>query len=375
MASSMLGTTRIQNPSNLPSEIWAKIAEYLSFEELSIFKQLCITCHNIGNALWQPFFNRLKVLDPQLSIPLNTTFASFDWFVGNIERISAIQYAEITYLQKNWRFSATSIPSSLIARLLHILSPTQELNELEERNRLLNEINLIFLNAGRINEEHRLVVNLPLTRFPIEIFEDKDLQIFWSQLEELIICDTYYLTSLPANLGNKCPALVSLECGDNRLTTLPASLGNCKNLTNIYCHSNRLTTLPAELADCPALQTVNCNDNIIRAFPAVLKNKWGLLWCTQALKNQLTYFGSFCRIIQEYFQLQKENYLLWCKQPISWQEWGYKKANRLKKQPAYLWKNGRSYLTAFTNKINFSSYSDVNSQIVRSPSVPSKLSL
>ena len=56
------------------------------------------------------------------------------------------------------------------------------------------------------------------------------------------------LTSVPASLGN-LTALTTLDLSGNRLTSVPASLGNLAALTTLDLSDNPLTVLPQQLAD------------------------------------------------------------------------------------------------------------------------------
>ncbi|KAH8823729.1 hypothetical protein DL96DRAFT_1558633 [Flagelloscypha sp. PMI_526] len=80
------------------------------------------------------------------------------------------------------------------------------------------------------------------------------------------------LTSLPASIGN-LTHLEGLECSNNILNDLPPSLGVLKKLRWLDLHNNCIRALPITLWDCESLQMLNLTNNMLDAW----LNPW-LIW-------------------------------------------------------------------------------------------------
>eukprot|EP00327_Prymnesium_parvum_P029966 CAMPEP_0195577568 /NCGR_PEP_ID=MMETSP0814-20130614/10660_1 /TAXON_ID=97485 /ORGANISM="Prymnesium parvum, Strain Texoma1" /LENGTH=326 /DNA_ID=CAMNT_0040713977 /DNA_START=16 /DNA_END=996 /DNA_ORIENTATION=- len=66
------------------------------------------------------------------------------------------------------------------------------------------------------------------------------------------------------------PELRKIHAGDNKLTELPASIGECQQLVLLDVSGNQLTTLPEEIGKCHALEEILCFKNQIKELPASL---------------------------------------------------------------------------------------------------------
>ena len=76
------------------------------------------------------------------------------------------------------------------------------------------------------------------------------------QLESLD-CNGCLISTIPAGIGN-CVELSILNVGSNKLTALPAELGNCTKMKTLMCFANAgLTKLPASLCGCKAIDRAN----------------------------------------------------------------------------------------------------------------------
>jgi len=85
--------------------------------------------------------------------------------------------------------------------------------------------------------------------------------------------DGKHIEELPASyftLAEVRARLVVFACNHNRLTTLPAGLGQLSALVQFWCHNNRLAFLPAELGHLSKLIEFNCNHNNLMSLPAEL---------------------------------------------------------------------------------------------------------
>ncbi len=99
------------------------------------------------------------------------------------------------------------------------------------------------------------------------------------------------LTTLPASLGN-LTNLIYLDLRGNHLTTLPASLGNLTNLTALCLDGNQLTALPASLGNLTNLTLLGLGVNQLTTLPASLGNLTNLTWLSLGC-NPLTTLPTF----------------------------------------------------------------------------------
>jgi hypothetical protein len=86
------------------------------------------------------------------------------------------------------------------------------------------------------------------------------------------------LTSLPDSIGN----LINLKefyCNINNLTSLPDSIGNLINLQKFYCNNNQIIFLPASLGNLRQLTDFYYSDNPIEYIPP------NVLRLTQRIRN------------------------------------------------------------------------------------------
>ena len=74
------------------------------------------------------------------------------------------------------------------------------------------------------------------------------------------------LTSLPAKIG-QLKNLTELNLSSNKLTSLPAKIGQLKNLTELDLHGNNLTSLPAEISQLKNLTSLGLDGNPLKEPP------------------------------------------------------------------------------------------------------------
>jgi hypothetical protein len=79
------------------------------------------------------------------------------------------------------------------------------------------------------------------------------------------------LTTLPAEIGN-LTSLEKLDLWSNELTTLPAEIGNLASLEKLYLRNNKLTTLPAEIGNLTSLEKLDLWSNKLTTLPAEIGN-------------------------------------------------------------------------------------------------------
>jgi small GTP-binding protein len=75
------------------------------------------------------------------------------------------------------------------------------------------------------------------------------------------------LKTLPAEIG-ELKNLTSLDLSRNQLTSLPAEIVDLKNLTELYLSWNQLTSLPAEIGELKNLTSLDLFNNQLTALPA-----------------------------------------------------------------------------------------------------------
>lgn len=174
---------------------------------------------------------------------------------------------------------------------------------------------LAKLRSGELKGTQRLDLACGLTEFPREIFDLADtleiLNLTDNRLSELpddlprlrklriLFCSENDFTHLPAVLGD-CPQLEMigfkanriesihpdafpeqlrwLILTDNRLETLPASIGSRPRLQKLMLAGNRLQNLPDEMAACVNLELLRLSANLFNAFPEWLFRLPRLAW-------------------------------------------------------------------------------------------------
>jgi hypothetical protein len=173
---------------------------------------------------------------------------------------------------------------------------------------------LAQLRSGSLKGITRLSLSEKLTSFPEEIFDLADtLEILdlsnnllsslpkdISRLKKLKIvffsnnrftsvpsfkgCEHLYMVGFKSNqietFGEKVlPETISwLILTDNRLVTLPSSIGNLRKLQKCALAGNRLESLPDEMAQCQNLELLRLSANNLREIPAWLWNLPKLSW-------------------------------------------------------------------------------------------------
>lgn len=171
------------------------------------------------------------------------------------------------------------------------------------------------LRAGELSGATRLDLRCGLTEFPCEIFDLADtleiLDLSGNRLSALppdfgrlrklriLFCSDNRFSHLPAVIGD-CPALEMvgfkanrietvdapafppalrwLILTDNRINTLPDSLGGCRRLQKLMLAGNRLESLPGAMAKCVNLELIRLSANEFREFPSWLFELPRLSW-------------------------------------------------------------------------------------------------
>ena len=77
------------------------------------------------------------------------------------------------------------------------------------------------------------------------------------------------LTSPPAEIG-QLTLLRWLNLSGNQLTSLPSKLGQITSMERLYLSGNQLTSMPAEIGLLTSLTELGLNDNKLTSLPAVI---------------------------------------------------------------------------------------------------------
>ncbi len=101
-----------------------------------------------------------------------------------------------------------------------------------------------------------------LTALPASIGKLKDL--------ELLYCYKNLLTSLPESIG-ELKKLERLMVWANQLTSLPESIGKLRNLQMLFCYDNQLTSLPESIGELKNMEVLECWANELESLPESLK--------------------------------------------------------------------------------------------------------
>jgi Protein tyrosine and serine/threonine kinase/Leucine rich repeat len=128
------------------------------------------------------------------------------------------------------------------------------------------------LKAGLLLGTKRLDLSCDLTEFPREIFDLADSL-------EILNLSGNALTSLPDDLP-RLHKLRIIFCSDNHFTELPKVLGRCKNLTMVGFKANQINSVP-DAALAPTLRWLILTDNRIHSLPSSIGQ------CTQMQKLML----------------------------------------------------------------------------------------
>ncbi len=176
-------------------------------------------------------------------------------------------------------------------------------------------VTLEQLQAGLLRGIKRLDLSCGLTEFPREIFDLADsleiLNLSGNQLSSLpddlprlhklriIFCSDNLFTELPAVLGqcksltmvgfkanqisrvpaeSLAPTLRWLILTDNRIHSLPSSIGHCRQMQKLMLAGNQLSDLPAELANSSQLELLRLSANRFTVLPSWLLTMPRLAW-------------------------------------------------------------------------------------------------
>ncbi len=145
-----------------------------------------------------------------------------------------------------------------------------------------------FDSIEQINNNENVISidcsNNKLTSLPICINNFPNLQYF--------SCSNNKLTSLPENMN--FPNLQQFICNNNMLTCLPENM-NFPNLQQFNCDNNQLTSLPENM-HLPLLQEFYCYNNKLTSLPVCIMN-WRNLRIIDYSENEIELSPQLARFI------------------------------------------------------------------------------
>lgn len=284
----MLNYTNTDIEFVLPHEIVAYIFSFLPEEEILNLKEVCKTFKGAlessdFDTLYMPFLNRLKTLDPSISVLPPTPYHPH-WIKGRVkaefERLVEIQTAEIAHLKALFKEGSDNLAIQQHLDALMALKAPITLQDLEKNHTVLENLNVAMIeDCIDPSSEVLDISNKGITRLPAILLFKPELQDFWKKLTTLNCSQNNIFTIALNNLSaledfrcpfNKisrikvsgCPALTHFQCNNNLLNTL--ILDGQQELARVLCSSNKLSTL--SVANCPALEKIDCDRNKLNAL-------------------------------------------------------------------------------------------------------------
>ena len=82
----------------------------------------------------------------------------------------------------------------------------------------------------------------------------------------------------PFSPSGNCAQLTTLDLTHNELVDLPELIGNLKNLSRLLIRYNRLSAIPSSLANCSKLDEFNIEGNMVSQLP-VSRCRWQFVKC------------------------------------------------------------------------------------------------
>ncbi|XP_024960075.1 plant intracellular Ras-group-related LRR protein 6 isoform X2 [Cynara cardunculus var. scolymus] len=109
------------------------------------------------------------------------------------------------------------------------------------------------------------------------------------ELKSLKALDVSYnlLHEIPEEVGSAA-SLIKFDCSSNQLKNLPCSLGNCLDLSDLKASNNCLTSLPEDLGNCSKLSKLDVEGNKLTVLSEKSVASWTLLMELNAAKNALS---------------------------------------------------------------------------------------
>jgi len=253
----------------LPTEIVAHIFSFLPEHEIVALKQICKTFQgavdsNAFDPLFMPFLNRLKALDPTISLLPPEPYENH-WVKMRVkaefERTLSNQTAEIAHLKDLFKEGSEVPAIQEQLEALMALNAPRTLQDLEKNHSVLEAINAAMLEAKIDPAKTTLDISASgLTRLPLVSLNKSELQDFWKNLK-ILHCNQNSLFTLP--LAN-CTSLEKLNCAFNKISRI--KVASAAPLEHFQCNNNLLTSL--NLDNYPKLSLIRSDNNQLNTFSA-----------------------------------------------------------------------------------------------------------
>jgi hypothetical protein len=165
------------------------------------------------------------------------------------------QYSDITRLTLNENLTIFPNEIFTLVNSLEVLDlSNNQLSALPDELPLLKKLKILFLTNNQFEKIPTVLAKCPqleMISFKSNKLTHVDENVLPIQTRWLILTDNK-ITSLPDSMG-ELTRLQKFVCAGNQLQQLPDSMGNCKNLELMRLSANQLTTLPDWLFQLPKL--------------------------------------------------------------------------------------------------------------------------
>lgn len=138
-------------------------------------------------------------------------------------------------------------------------------------------IRILDISNNSIKEvPHKISALKSLSKLLLTANDIADDSICWDGLSCLqkllnLSLSENRLVSLPSTLGS-LTSLRELRVANNRLDNLPIEIGLLKHLQILIASNNRITSLPSSIGDCESLTEVDLSSNLLTELPEAFGN-------------------------------------------------------------------------------------------------------
>ncbi|XP_022142820.1 plant intracellular Ras-group-related LRR protein 6 [Momordica charantia] len=192
--------------------------------------------------------------------------------------------------------SLSDVPSEVYRSLDAVQADEKWWEAVELQKLILGHNNIESLNEELRNLSSLTVLNVchnKLSELPAAIGELPALKLLDVSFNSIV--------KIPEEIGS-ATSLVKFDCTSNRLKELPSALGRCLDLSDLKASNNSIASLPDELANCSKLTKLDVEGNKLTMISKNLIASWTMLTELNASKNLLNglpeNIGSLSRLIR-----------------------------------------------------------------------------